>query len=49
MIVIAGLLMIALLGAVLGSIGADRPIWVSVPDEGNGRPAHEIPSRVDHG
>jgi len=49
MIVIAGLLMMALLGAVLGSIGTDRPAWVSVPDEDTGRPPHEISNRIGPG
>jgi hypothetical protein len=46
MIVVAGLLMIALLGAVLGSVGAERPAWVSAPDEVDGPPAREISDRV---
>lgn len=46
MIVVAGLLMMALLGAVLGSIGGERPSWVSAPDEINGPPAREISDRV---
>ena len=46
MIVVAGLLMMALLGAVLGSIGGERPSWVSAPDEINGPPASEISDRV---
>lgn len=46
MIVVAGLLMIALLGAVLSSVGAEHPSWVSAPDEGNGPPAREISDRI---
>jgi hypothetical protein len=46
MIVVAGLLMMALLGAVLGSIGAERPSWVSAPDEFNGPPEREISDRI---
>ena len=46
MIVVAGLLMMALLGAVLGSVGFDRPAWVSAPDEVNGPPEREISDRV---
>lgn len=46
MVVIAGLLMIALLGAVLGSIGGERPAWVSAPDEVNSPPAREISDRI---
>jgi hypothetical protein len=38
MIVIAGLLMMALLGAVLGSIGSEHPLWVSAPDVGSASP-----------
>jgi hypothetical protein len=34
MVVIAGLLMLALLGAVLGSIGATGPAWESARDNG---------------
>jgi hypothetical protein len=32
MIIVAGLLMIALLGAVLGSIHAQSPSWISADD-----------------
>jgi hypothetical protein len=32
MVIVAGLLMLALLGAVLGSIGAPSPAWVSARD-----------------
>jgi len=46
MIVVAGLLMMALLGAVLGSVGGERPSWVSAPDEFNGPPAREISDRI---
>lgn len=46
MIVVAGLLMMALLGAVLGSVGGERPAWVSAPEEFNGPPAREISDRV---
>ena len=46
MIVVAGLLMMALLGAVLGSVGGERPAWVSAPDEFNGPPAREISDRI---
>ena len=42
MIVVAGLLTMALLAAVLGSVGGDRPAWVSAPDDLNGPPAREI-------
>ena len=49
MIVVAGLLMMALLGAVLGSVGAERPAWVSAPDEVNGPPTREISDRVGPG
>lgn len=46
MIVVAGLLTMALLAAVLGSVGGERPAWVSAPDEFNGPPAREISDRV---
>jgi len=46
MIVVAGLLTMALLAAVLGSVGGERPLWVSAPDEFNGPPAREISDRV---
>lgn len=46
MIVVAGLLMMMLLGAVLGSVGGEGPAWVSAPDEFNGPPAREISDRV---
>lgn len=50
MIVVAGLLMMALLGAVLGSVGFDRPAWVSsAPDEVNGPPQREISDRIGPG
>lgn len=42
MMVVAGLLTVALLGAVLGAVGAERPSWVSAPDEFEGPPAREI-------
>jgi hypothetical protein len=46
MIIVAGLLMMALLGAVLGSVGMDHPLWVSAPDEDNRPPAREITGQV---
>jgi len=46
MIVVAGLLMIALLGAVLSSVGAEHPSWVSAPDEVNNPPEREISDRI---
>jgi hypothetical protein len=49
MIVVAALLMLALLGAVLGSVGADRPVWVSAPDKVNGPPEREISDRIGPG
>ncbi len=42
MMVVASLLTVALLGAVLGAVGAERPSWVSAPDEFEGPPAREI-------
>jgi hypothetical protein len=42
MIIIAGLLTVALLGAVLSSVGGERPAWVSAPDETNAPPSREI-------
>jgi hypothetical protein len=49
MIVVAGLLMMALLGAVVGSVGFDRPLWVSAPDEVNRPPDREISDRIGPG
>jgi hypothetical protein len=49
MIIIAGLLMVALLGAVLSSVGAGRVEWVSAPDEDNIPPAREISHRTAPG
>jgi hypothetical protein len=49
MILIAGLLMVALLGAVLTSVGAESPRWVSAPDEYNGPPEREISDRATPG
>jgi hypothetical protein len=46
MIVVAGLLTMALLAAVRGSVGGERPAWVSAPDEFNGPPAREISDRI---
>jgi hypothetical protein len=46
MIIVAGLLMMALLGAVLSSVGGDRHLWVSAPDEENRPPAREITGQV---
>lgn len=42
MVVVAGLLMMALLAAVVSSVGGDRSLWVSAPDEAGGPPAQEI-------
>jgi hypothetical protein len=42
MVLVAGLLMIALLGAVLSSVGGSHPLWVSAPDGEDGPPAREI-------
>lgn len=49
MIIVAGLLTMALLGAVLGSIGTEHPSWVSAPDDDNGPPVREISDRVGSG
>jgi hypothetical protein len=50
MIIVAGLLMMALLGAVVGSVRMmDHPAWVSAPDEFNGAPEREISDRVTPG
>lgn len=46
MIVVAGLLTMALLGAVLGSVGADHPYWVSAPDDSVGAPEREISNHL---
>jgi hypothetical protein len=46
MVIVAGLLMMALLGAVLGSVGMDQPLWVSAPDQDNRPPAREITGQV---
>ena len=44
MIIVAGLLMIALLGAVLSSVGGNPPLSVHVtnPDNDDGKPPGEI-------
>jgi hypothetical protein len=43
MIIVGGLLMMALLGAVVGSVRMmEHSAWVSAPDEFNGAPAREI-------
>ena len=42
MVIVAGLLMVALLGAVLTSVGGRHTLWVSAPDEDNAPPAREI-------
>jgi hypothetical protein len=42
MIIVAGLLMLALLGAVLSSVGGDHPGAASIWDVDNQPPAHEI-------
>ena len=42
MIIIAGLLTVALLGAVLSSVGGERWSWASAPDEINSPPSREI-------
>lgn len=49
MVLVAGLLMIALLGAVLGSIKSEQTGWASAPDEVNGPPAREISDRIGPG
>jgi len=44
MVLVAGLLMLALLGAVLGSIGTPGPAWVSAREEAGAavqRPARD--------
>lgn len=46
MVIVAGLLMVALLGAVLGSVGAHETLWVSAPNEDNGAPVHEISGQI---
>jgi len=42
MIIVGGLLMMALLGAVLSSVGGNHPRAASAPDTDNTPPAHEI-------
>lgn len=49
MVLVAGLLMVALLGAVLGSIRSEHTGWASAPDEVNGPPVREIPDRIGPG
>ncbi len=46
MIIIAGLLMMALLGAVLGAVEMDHPLWVSAPDQDNRPPEREITRQI---
>jgi hypothetical protein len=51
MIIVAGVLMLALLVAVIGSVGADGPIWNA---NGGGKPAMQravspLPASVDAG
>jgi hypothetical protein len=50
MIIVGGLLMMALLGAVVGSVRMmEHPAWVSAPDEFNGPPQREISDRAAPG
>ena len=46
MIIVGGLLMMALLGAVLSSVGRDHPRAASTPETDNTPPAHEITRQV---
>ncbi len=47
-IFIAGLLVIALLGAVLGAIGNRGRLWTSIGERGDGEPA-AVPSPAPNG
>jgi hypothetical protein len=42
MIIVAALLMMALLGAVVGSVGSERPLWVSAPDDSSGPRSQDV-------